>query len=205
MGHTGTESKPRGPIVNRVFKKCQAPRKRSANLPKGLVGARCVAEVSIAGKKCHCLLDTGSQVTTVPKSFYEQHLSEHPINPLDDILEVEGANGFSVPYEGYVKVDITFPEEFLGATIEVATVALVVPDVKSHTQPLILIGTNTLDILYEQQLVAVSPKHQPSLFGYRVVLKTLETRKKQNTSAVLGHVRLRGNVPEVKLLRYLVG
>lgn len=133
----------------------------------------------------------------MPKSFYERHLSEHPINPLDDILEVEGANGFSVPYEGYVKVDITFPEEFLGATIEVATVALVVPDVKSHTQPLILIGTNTLDILYEQQLVAVSPKHQPSLFGYRVVLKTLETRRKQNTSGFLNQVRLRGNIPEV--------
>lgn len=133
----------------------------------------------------------------MPKSFYEQHLSEYPINPLGDILEVEGANGFSVPYEGYIKVDITFPEEFLGATIEVATVALVVPDVKSHTQPLVLIGTNTLDILYEQQLLAESPQHQPSLFGYRVVLKTLETRRKQNTSGVLGHVRLRGNVPEV--------
>lgn len=133
----------------------------------------------------------------MPKSFYEQHLSEYPINPLGDILEVEGANGFSVPYEGYIKVDITFPEEFLGATIEVATVALVVPDVKSHTQPLVLIGTNTLDILYEQQLLAESPQYQPSLFGYRVVLKTLETRRKQNTSGVLGHVRLRGNVPEV--------
>ncbi len=143
MGQTGAESKSSCPIVNRVFKKCQIPRNQSASLPKGLVGARCVAEVSIAGEKCHCLLDTGSQVTTVPKSFYEQHLSAYPINSLDDILEVEGANGFSVPYDGYIKVDITFPEEFLGATFEVATVALVIPDVKSHTQPLVLIGTNT--------------------------------------------------------------
>ncbi len=197
MGQTGVESKSSCPIVNRVFKKCQIPRNQSASLPKGLVGARCVAEVSIAGEKCHCLLDTGSQVTTVPKSFYEQHLSAYPINSLDDILEVEGANGLSVPYVGYIKVDITFSEEFLGATVEVATVALVVPDVKSHTQPLVLIGTNTLDILYEQQLNAKSPMHQPSLFGYRVVLKTLEMRRKQNTSGVLGHVRLRSNVPEV--------
>lgn len=197
MGQTGAESKSSCPIVNRVFKKCQIPRNQSASLPKGLVGARCVAEVSIAGEKCHCLLDTGSQVTTVPKSFYEQHLSAYPINSLDDILEVEGANGLSVPYDGYIKVDITFPEEFLGATVEVATVALVVPDVKSHTQPLVLIGTNTLDILYEQQLNAKSPMRQPSLFGYRVVLKTLEMRRKQNTSGVLGHVRLRSNVPEV--------
>lgn len=197
MGQTGAEAKLSCPNVNRVFKKCQIPRKQSASLPKGLVGARCVAEVSIAGKKCHCLLDTGSQVTTVPKSFYEQHLSAYPINSLDDILEVEGANGLSVPYEGYIKVDVTFPEEFLGTTVEVATVALVVPDVQSHTQPLVLIGTNTLDILYEQQIHEKSPRHQPSLFGYRVVLKTLETRRKQNMSGILGHVRLRSNVPEV--------
>lgn len=142
-------------------------------------------------------LDTGSQVTTVPQSFYEQHLSEYPINSINDILEVEGANGLSVPYEGYIEVDITFPEEFLGVSVEVPTVALVVPDVKSHNQPLVLIGTNTLDVLYEQHLNANSPTNQPSSFGYRVVLRTLETRRKQNSNGVLGHVRLKGKVPEV--------
>lgn len=148
-------------------------------------------------QKCHCLLDTGSQVTTVPKSFYEQHLSEYPLNSVNDILEVEGANGLSVPYEGFVEVDITFPEEFLGVSVEVPTVALVVPDVNPHNQPLILIGTNTLDVLYEQHLNVNSPMFQPSSFGYRVVLRTLETRRKQNTSGILGHVRLRSKVPEV--------
>lgn len=142
-------------------------------------------------------MDTGSQVTTVPKSFYEQHLSEYPINSINDILEVECANGLSVPYEGYIEVDITFPEEFLGMSVEVPTVALVVPDVKSHNQPLVLIGTNTLDVLYEQYSNADSPTYQPASFGYRVVLKTLETRWKQNTNGVLGHVRLKSKVPEV--------
>jgi len=148
VGQTGAECKANRPTAKHVSNKCQSSSKQSASLPKGLVGARCIAEVSIAGEKCHCLLDTGSQVTTVPQSFYEQHLSEYPINSINNILEVEGANGQSVPYEGYVEVDITFPEEFLGVSVEVPTVALVVPDVKSHNQPLVLIGTNTLDVLY---------------------------------------------------------
>lgn len=112
-------------------------------------------------------------------------------------MEVEGANDLSVPYEGYTEVDITFPAEFLGVSVEVPTVALVVPDVKPHEQPLILIGTNTLDVLYEQHLNADPPTYQPSSFGYRVVLKTLETRRKQQTSGVLGHVRLKSSVPEI--------
>lgn len=130
-------------------------------------------------------------------SFYDQHLSEYPINSINDILEVEGANGLSVPNEGYIEVDITFPEEFLGVSVEVPTVALVVPDVNSHNQSLVLIGTNTLDVLYEQHSNANSPTYQPSSFGYRVVLRTLETRRKKNTNGVLGHVRLKSKVPEV--------
>ncbi len=188
MGQTGTELKSDHPTTKRVPNKCTFSRKPDASLPKGLVGARCIAEISIAGEKCLCLLDTGSQVTTVPKSFYEQHLTEYPINSINDILEVEGANGFSVPYEGYIEVDITFPEEFLGVSVQVPTISLVVPNVKLHNQSMVLIGTNTLDVLYEQSLKSNSPTYQPSSFGYRVVLSILETRRRQNTSGVLGYV-----------------
>ncbi len=197
MGQTGAELKSDRPTTNRVSNKCQFSRKSEASLPKGLVGARCIAEISIAGEKCHCLLDTGSQVTTIPKSFYEQHLTRHTINSINDILEVEGANGLSVPYEGYIEVDITFPEEFLGVSVQVPTIALVVPNVKPSNQSMVLIGTNTLDVLYEQSLKSNSPTYQPSSFGYRVVLSTLETRRRQNTSGILSYVRLKGKAHEV--------
>lgn len=62
-------------------KKVQRP---PAKLPKGLVDSKCTAVVNIAGISCSCLLDT-------PASFYNQHLSDQPIKPLDDLLEVEGA------------------------------------------------------------------------------------------------------------------
>lgn len=73
-------------------------------LPKGLIGEKCIAQVTITGQECNCLIDTGSQVTTIPLSFYEQCLSEYPINSLSDLLEVEGANGLFVPYLGYIEL-----------------------------------------------------------------------------------------------------
>lgn len=110
--------------------------------PKGLVGTRTSATVIIAGKETNCLLDTGSQVTTVPQSFYEQHLSDLPINLLGDLLDVEGANGQSVPYLGYVELSITLPKDFVGSDININTLALVIPPLRAEAREQILIGTN---------------------------------------------------------------
>lgn len=116
--------------------------------PKGLIGTKSTAFVNIKDQEVTCLLDTGSQVTTIPQSFYERHLSGQEIKPLHDLLEVEGAAGQSVPYLGYIELAVTLPKEFVGAPIEVNTLALVVPNLNTITEPLVLIGTNTLDVLY---------------------------------------------------------
>ncbi len=55
-------------------------------LPKGLIGAKCTAQVNIEGNPCPCLLDTGSQVTTISQSFYEQNLHGLSITSLDNLL-----------------------------------------------------------------------------------------------------------------------
>lgn len=163
--------------------------KQSVSLPRGLVGAKCTAQVTICDKDCSCLLDSGSQVTTIPNSFYLENLSHLPLNSLNDLLEVEGANGQSVPYLGYIETTIKFPKSFLGADIEVPTLVLVVPDMRS-TLSSVLIGTNTLDVLYEQY-ADITPQDCESLpYGYRVVLKTLEIRKRQSIDSSLGKVRL---------------
>lgn len=62
-------------------------------LPKRLIGVKCTAEIFIGDRKVNCLLDTGSQVTTIPQSFYENNLADYPLKPLGNLLEVEGANG----------------------------------------------------------------------------------------------------------------
>lgn len=170
---------------------------RPFKLPEGLIGTKSTAEVTIKGEQFSCLLDTGSQVTTVPKSFYDQYLDEQQIKPLHNLLEVEGANGQSVPYLGYIEVGVTFPREFLGAEFEVPTLALVVPDIQTSSQSLLLIGTNTLDVLYEMYSEDKPDNHQPVPYGYRTVLKVLELRQKQCTDGNIGLVRMHGSSPEI--------
>ncbi|KAJ8279372.1 hypothetical protein COCON_G00064380 [Conger conger] len=164
-------------------------------LPKGLVGSKCTAVVNIAGVESNCLLDTGSQVTTIPVSFYNQNLSDQQVKPLNKLLEVEGAAGQSVPHLGYVEMTVAFPKDFLGANFEVPTLALVVPDLRPDTPLQVLIGTNTLDVLYELYSNSEIAGHQPSSYGYRAVLKTLELRHKQTKDGRAGVIRLLSRAP----------
>ena len=148
--------------------------------------------MEVEGNSTTSLLDTGSQVTTVPQSFYQQHLSENEIKPLSDLLEVHGANGQCVPYLGYIELNITFPKEFLGVEIEVPTLALVVPDVSTFSDSLMLIGTNTLDVLYETYRETAPRKQQSTAYGFKAVLKVLELRQRQSKGGNFGPVKMHG-------------
>lgn len=123
-------------------------------------------------------------------------MAEQEIKPLHDLLEVEGANGQSVPYLGYIEITVVFPPALLGESIELPTLALIVPDVRGNSQPLVLIGTNTMDVLYDMYFDGKSANFQPAHYGYQAVIKALELRRRQ---AADGHgtVRLPSNNPEV--------
>lgn len=195
-GQTGTrrrEMRPR--LIERAINQRAQTQTSSIELPKGLVGMKCTAQIIIGGRRVSCLLDTGSQVTTVPLSVYKSHLSSHPMKSLNDLLEVEGANGQTVPYLGYVEMSLTFPKEFLGTEAEVPTLALVVPDMTNVPQ--ILIGTNCLDVLYSSHIQKNTNRPQSALYGYQAILKTLEVRQRQACTGALGWVKVKGNTPEV--------
>lgn len=51
-----------------------------------------------------------------------------------------------MPYLGYIELALRFPKESVGVEVEVPTLALVVPDLKSLSQ--VLVSTNSLDVLY---------------------------------------------------------
>lgn len=121
----------------------------STRLSKGLIGSRCTGQVNIADQNFQCLLDTGSHVTTIPITIYNQHFSQQPVKPLCELLQLEGAAGQEVPYLGYIEVTITFQKEFIGADMDVSTLALVVPDFGPGFHSQVLVGMNTLEPLYE--------------------------------------------------------
>ncbi|XP_051807112.1 uncharacterized protein LOC127534861 [Acanthochromis polyacanthus] len=144
----------------------------------------------MAGVSCNSLLDSGSQVTTISQSFYQKHLSDFPLQPISN-LDVEGANGQAVPYLGYVEVPIGFPKEFVESEPHISTLALIVPDLRSSTDLPVLIGTNALDVLYEEY--CQNTHNSPAVYGYSQILKILEHRHEAKSTGRLGLMSLRGN------------
>lgn len=129
-------------------------------------------------------------------TFYQDHLSKHPIKPISDLLEIEGANGQTVPYLGYVEINIKFPKNFLETQPEILTLALVVPDLRSNSDVPVLIGTNTLDPLYDLHCEFL-PHSQSIPYGYQQILKTLEIRRNQAKNGNIGLVKLKGQSQDV--------
>lgn len=168
---------------------------KTSQLPHGLIGSRCTGQAEIAGQNFQCLLDTGSQVTTIPVSLYNQHFSHLPVKSLDDLLQVEGAGGQVVPYVGYIEVTITFHKEFIGTDMDVCTLALVVPDAQSGFQYHVLIGMNTLESLYSKHLESDSVNFKLIKHGYRAVLQLLQLRHQQAQGSSEGVVRLASKSP----------
>ena len=118
-------------------------------LLNALVGSRHTATLTIDGVLSTCLLDSGSQVTTVSETFYKLHLPARQIQSVANLLDIEGAGGQPVPYVGYIEINLTFSKEITGRPEEISTLALIVPDCRSNQEVPVLVGTNVLDMLYE--------------------------------------------------------
>ena len=62
--------------------------------------------VKVGGKTNFALIDCGSMVTTIAKSFYDPQLSHIDLQPLSQLMGIGGAGGQSLPYLGYVEFDV---------------------------------------------------------------------------------------------------
>lgn len=113
------DNSPNSDTVCKANKKFLHTRSTPVKIPKGLIRAKYTDHVLIDGQVCNYLLDTGSQVTTVT-------------TVLNELLEVEAANGQTVPNSGFIEVDMNFPKHCFGSEITVSTFALVVPMHSAH-------------------------------------------------------------------------
>ena len=100
----------------------------------------CVAHLD--GHPCLALLDTGSQVTSVSHRFYQQHLSNRPLRPVDGLVRVVGAAGQDVPFLGYIELNICLKDAGTNRTFP--TLALVVPDNEYNQRVPLILGTNVV-------------------------------------------------------------
>lgn len=113
-----------------------------------LVGAANESMVFIEDVEARCLVDTGSQLTTIAESFFKTQLNHLCIRPLSDIFGSEeftmkSAGGHSLPYLGYVEARIAIP----GVQGVLEILLLVVPDTDYSRRVPVLIGTNVMRYL----------------------------------------------------------
>ena len=109
-----------------------------------LVGPACETSVNVNGHNCQGLLDSGSQVTILSRSFYNDHLSANvPLHQLGSTLIVKGAGDQNVPYDGYVYIDMSFEKSVVGTDRPVQILALVCQDSSYSSRVPVIVGTNT--------------------------------------------------------------
>ena len=113
-----------------------------------IVGPACESEAWVNGIPCKSLLDSGSQVTTLSRSFYNKYLkSSTPLHQIDETFHVEGAGGQRVPYDGVVSVKVRLPREIPGTEREVETWPFIYPDTGLSPRVPLIVGTNTFSLL----------------------------------------------------------
>ena len=78
----------------------------SIDLYKKTVGQRPETEIMIQGISVNCLVDTGSQVSTISESFYKDKLQSHVQLQEGKWFPLSAANGLEIPYLGVTLVDV---------------------------------------------------------------------------------------------------
>ena len=158
-----------------------------------LVGSSNETDVWLDGHSCRALLDTGSSVSTVSYAFYSKFLEQYSIEPLTDILNVECADGQTLPYMGY----ITVPLEANGVGLyssPVDAILLVVPTRPYHDLVPVLLGTNVLEVLMNQTKDTCGVKFlqsamltTPWYLAFRCI--TLQEKRLQHNHNILAYVK----------------
>uniref|UniRef100_A0A672IWZ8 ribonuclease H n=1 Tax=Salarias fasciatus TaxID=181472 RepID=A0A672IWZ8_SALFA len=130
-------------VVNGDVKQSAAEVHHDSCIPDGLVGPPSLAPMKINGQPCTALLDSGSQVTIIFEPWYQEHLSDVPIQPVS-CLALWGLSetNVSYPYRGYVVVDMEFPAEMIGTSQVVTVLALICPSPRGDDRASVIVGTN---------------------------------------------------------------
>lgn len=171
---------------------------KPSHLPEGLVGPSPLASVTLEGQPCKALFDSGSRVTIVFESWYQQYLSHVPLMLLSDLV-IWGLSDSTYPYKGYIVVELTFPDVRQLSEEKVPILAPVCPDPKSPDPVSVILGTNTSKLntlLAHRELVNSSTVKSLRILPYELnVPKQSLTSNSKLPTDVVGLVKWVGPGP----------
>lgn len=122
-------------------------------------------DVSIGGVLIPCLIDTGFMVSTVTETFFVRHFEAQGLDRLRSCqwLQLRAANGLSIPYVGYLELEV----DLCGKTLPGCGI-LVIKDLPGTTGSRVpgVLGMNVLGRCYRE----LFGQHGPALFEVTSVL-----------------------------------
>lgn len=150
-----------------------------------IVGSSNEADVKVDGKKAKALVDTGSGISTISEKFYRENLQHRELQSLYDMLQIECANGESLPYLGFVEVD--FESDGIPIKNAQTSIFLIVPDTTYNLKTPILVGTNILRHLigscrenFGERFVQTAALYTPWFLAFRSMAYQEKTMKRNN-------------------------
>ena len=158
-----------------------------------LVGHSDEVDICIEGIQTAALLDTGASISTVSEAFHREKLSHLPVQPLQDFLNIECADGESLPYSGYIAANITAPGVGLGEKHSQPCLLLEVPDSRYNAKVPVLLGTNILEQFLNmsreklgQGFLQAAKLHTPWYLSFRcMVLREKELARRKNRLGIV--------------------
>ena len=157
-----------------------------------LIGNTNEASIKINNFETTALLDSGSCVSLISESFFKQHLQNTELQPLKNILQIECADGQSLPYIGYVEVELQI-DDGLPNSKPNSCLFLVTPDTSYSAKTPAIIGTNILNELlteckdnFGEQFLQKAKLHTPWYLSFRcLVVREKELKRNKNRLAVI--------------------
>lgn len=173
------------------------------------IGKCPVVELKLNKVSTACLLDTGSQVSTLTDEFFRKHLlgNEDALVPTDSWLKLTAANGLEIPYQGYVELEV----QTMGLSIPNCGFLVLKPSANATIAEPCIIGMNVIGRCQQQATSQFDTVLGGTLeSGWRNAFQQLQTCRVERTAVarVAGRNRVRlpaASVATVMVRGHLLG
>lgn len=157
-------------------------------------------EILINNVNTKCLIDTGSQVSTITESYFRKYFPSEVLVDISELLHLSGAQGLSVPYIGFVEIPVVVLNQEFKAGFLVTKDPSGTPMAERKKRVPGLIGSNVFRQLSESLKLQLGDTYIQQLLTQgnqwaHVLALYEETTTSQSCDGKVCEVRVAGSQP----------